>query len=321
LPARSGKDRAADVAAGSAHGDGAAVSDQLAARFDGDRALRHVVELVDRGGRHHGAPDREQAVRALEADLVAVADRVERQPHRARETSTGIELDLVNLIARLKPDTKRRVLLATHWDTRPRADRDADPARRSLPVPGANDGSSGVAVLVELLRVLRSEPAAFPDLGVDVALFDGEELVVPGEPPCCPGSRHFAESLATTYVGGPPLAAIVLDMIGDRELTLRREAFSDLRARWLVDLVWTAGRRRAPAVFLDSIQPTVLDDQGPLLAAGVPAVLMTDLEYAAWHTMDDLPERLSAQSLATVGVVLLDVLAELARREPGAAAS
>jgi hypothetical protein len=178
-----------------------------------------------------------------------------------------------------------------------------------------------VATLIELLRALRSDPAALPDLGVDVALFDGEELLVEGDPPCCPGSRHFAATLASTYPDGPPSAAIVIDMVGDRELTFEREASSDLRARWLDDLVWSAGRRRAPEVFLDQVQPAVLDDHSALNAAGIPSVLLVDLDYDAWHTLNDTPDRVSARSLELVGAVLLDVLGELARREPGGGSS
>ena len=136
-----------------------------------------------------------------------------------------------------------------------------------------------------------------------------------------PGSRNFAETLATNYPDGPPTAAIVLDMVGDRQLSLRREALSDRRARWLVDLVWAAGRRSAPEVFLDEVQPPVLDDHSALLAAGVPTILLVDLEYDAWHTVADTPDRVSARSLETVGAVLLDVLGELARGKAGGGGS
>jgi hypothetical protein len=146
-------------------------------------------------------------------------------------------------------------------------------------------------------------------------MFDGEELLAEGEPPCCLGSRHFGERLATTYPGGPPRAAIVIDMVGDRELTFERESRSDLRARWLDDLVWSAGRRRAPEVFLDVVRSPVLDDQDALQRAGLPAILVIDLDYDAWHTTADVPAVVSARSLTTTGEVLLDVLAELARDE------
>jgi hypothetical protein len=286
--------------------------ERFTSRFDGERALRHLETLVERGQRWVGAPERDTAIAALEADLAEVADRVERQTFAATAEAVG-DVELVNLLARWRPDAPRRVLLATHWDTRRRADRDPDPSRQGLPVPGANDGTSGVVVLIEMLRALRSGAAQIPALGVDVALFDGEELIAEGEPPCCLGSRHFAETLAATYPAGPPRAAIVIDMVGDRDLAFERESRSDLRARWLDDLVWSSGRRRAPDVFVDVVRSPVLDDQGALQRAGVPAILLIDLDYEAWHTTADTAERVSVRSLATSGEVLLDVLAELAR--------
>jgi hypothetical protein len=291
-----------------------ATSQRTRARFDGERALRHLEELVERGHRQVGGPSRAEAVAALESDLAAVADRVERQELGASVGALG-DVELLNLLARWRPGAQSRVLLATHWDTRLHADRDPDPSRRKLPVPGANDGGSGVVVLIELLRILQSGAVALDRLGVDVALFDGEELVVEGEPPCCPGARHFASTLSSSYPAKPPVAAIVIDMVGDRELTFEREARSDLKARWLVDLVWSVGRRHAPAVFLDVVRSPVRDDHVALQQAGVPAVLMIDLDYEAWHTTSDTADRVSAESLAITGEVLLDVLAELARRD------
>lgn len=284
-----------------------------AQRFDGERARRLLVELVERGHRHLGAAEREAALAALENELQAVADGVERQRVEPVGTAPGDGLELVNLMARWRSESPRRALLATHWDTRPFADGDPDPSRRGLPVPGANDGTSGVVVLIELLRVLRSDPGGLSELGVDVVLFDGEEIGPSGPDPCCPGSRAFAASIGSIYPDHPPEAAIVIDMVGAREPTFRREANSQRRARWLNDLVWGFGRQRAPRSFVDDLQPGVLDDHLALLEIGVPAILIIDMGYDAWHTRADTSDRVSAQSLATVGRVLLDVLAELER--------
>jgi glutaminyl-peptide cyclotransferase len=285
-------------------------------RFDGNRARRLLVELVERGHRQLGAAEREAALAALESELQAVADGVARQPVERAGNAPADGPELVNLVARWRPEAPRRALLATHWDTRPSADADPDPAQRGLPVPGANDGTSGVVVLIELLRVLRSDPAGLSELGVDVVLFDGEEIGSSGSVPCCPGSRFFAQRLASLYSGAAPEAAIVIDMVGAHQPSFRREASSQLRARWLNDLVWRAGRQRAPASFVDELQPGLLDDHLALLEVGVPAVLIIDMSYDAWHTRADTADRVSAETLATVGRVLLDVLAELERGSP-----
>jgi Zn-dependent M28 family amino/carboxypeptidase len=216
----------------------------------------------------------------------------------------GEHLRLTNIIAVFNPSARRRVLLAAHWDSRPRAERDSDPERRSRPIPGANDGASGVAVLLELARLMKMQP---PPVGVDIVLFDGEDYGEEGDADrYLLGAREYARSLAGTRL---PDFGILLDMVGDAQLEIRREENSVLHAPEVVDLLWATAARLGIPEFAEGPGPAVLDDHIPLINAGIPTANIIDFEYPDashrfWHTHADTPEQCSPASLEAVGCVL-----------------
>lgn len=283
--------------------------------FSGADALARV-EVLMQWPRGLGDPRRGRSIDALERMLVAAgAESVQRQPLRASDPATGDEYALVNLIGHLRPSAPRRFVLATHFDTRPWADEDPDPAARVMPVPGANDGTSGVAVLLVLMPLLAE--ALPPDVGVTVILFDGEELGRPGQGGYCMGSRYFADQARQQ----PPAwlqhaeLGIVLDMVGDRDLGLPQEPLSRGHAPELVDRIWEVGRRRGHPQFEERPRAGgIMDDHVLLTEAGVPSVLIIDKEYGPWHTQHDTLSQLSAQSLAAVGDTVLHTVLELASK-------
>jgi len=277
--------------------------------IDAARILGSVRSMVEFGQRWYGAPRRDAAIERLVEALRSVTDSVSREEIEREEPISKISYRLVNLVGRLRPEASRRVLLASHWDTRLWAEEDPDPARRGEPIPGANDGTSGVAVVLEVARVLREHGPR--DLGLDVALFDGEEFGRPGSVRYCQGSTAFSADLARWYPNGKPVAAIVVDMVGDRDLHIRREGFSVRSAGWLVDLVWKHGRAIRPDVFPDETGSSILDDQVPLQRAGIPAVLLIDLDYPYWHTHADTVDKVDAANARDVARVLLRSIAEL----------
>ena len=305
-----------------------AVSSEPGPSFSGAAALARVEALM-RWPRTLGDPARERSIEALARMLEdAGAERVERQAFTASEPGavaafgTAAErYALVNLLGHVRPDAPRRFVLATHFDTRPWADEEPDPAAHAEPVPGANDGTSGVAVLLELLPTLAA--ALPPDVGVTVILFDGEELGRPGEGSrggYCMGSRYFAAEAARQPPGWlrGAEAGIVLDMVGDRDLHVPIEPGSAARAPALVQRLWAVARRRGHAQFEDRERAVgILDDHVFLSAAGVPSVLVIDDEYDAWHTRRDTLDRVSARSLAAVGDTVLYTLLELAASPKG----
>ena len=144
--------------------------------FDGHRALRELYRLVRRGNRYYGAPRREEVIQLFESRLRAYGAETVRQRFEAEERQSGVRYTLTNIIGRITPSRPQRIVLGTHWDTRLWAEEEPDPARRAEPIPGANDGTSGIVVLFELARVLKRAPLRH--IGVDIALFDGEEFEV-----------------------------------------------------------------------------------------------------------------------------------------------
>jgi hypothetical protein len=285
-------------------------------RFSGEAALARVEALMALP-RTLGDPRRTESIAALVRMLrEAGAARVEQQAFVARDSVTGEPYALVNLFAHVNPTAPRRFVLATHFDTRPWADEEPDPALHGQPVPGANDGTSGVAVLLELVALLAE--ALPPEVGVTVILFDGEELGRPGtgrEGGYCMGSRHFAAQAAEdppAWLRGATLG-IVLDMVGDADLHVRVEPGSAARAPAVVSTLWDVARRRGHAQFEDrGLERGILDDHVFLADVGVPSALVIDHDYDAWHTRRDTIDRLSAASLHAVGDTVLYAVLELA---------
>ena len=281
--------------------------------FSGERALLDLRRYAARGHRYYGAPEREEVVQELSRDLSALGALVVTQRFEVTERGSGARYTLTNLVGRLWPERPRRVLLGTHWDTRLWAEEDAEEGRRGAPIVGANDGTSGLAVLLELGRLLKERPLA--GLGVDVVLFDGEELGRPGSDDYCAGSRHLAARLSELYappMEGAPAAVVVLDMVGDAELTLPPERSSLQTSRALTQLVWQeASRQGAGAFVADRLGPWIIDDHSPFQELKVPSILLIDYDYKPWHTHADTPDRCSAESLQQVGATLWAALARL----------
>ena len=221
---------------------------------------------------------------------------------RFRSESPAGGVDLTNVIASFRLEERERVLLAAHWDTRMVADLDPDPARQAEPILGANDGASGVAVLLALAELMAERP---PSVGVDLVFFDGEDGGGGGGlGDWCLGSSYYAAHLGS-YA---PRYAVVIDMIGDSDLGIPMEANSLAAHPRLVSQVWEAATRVGSESFLDHQGPAMYDDHVPLIRAGIPAVLVIDPHYESWHTTEDTPDKCSPESLGEVGRVLVDLV-------------
>jgi Zn-dependent M28 family amino/carboxypeptidase len=200
------------------------------------------------------------------------------------------------------------VILSAHWDTRPWADQDVSAENREKPVPGANDGASGVAVLLEFARIFAAHP---PPMGVDLIFFDAEDVGESGmSESFALGSQYFARNLpqGTSY-----RFAINFDMVGDRSLEIYREANSDAFAPALMDAVFRRARLLGYPQFIDEKVAGIYDDHMPLNEAHIPAIDLIDFNYPDhtnryWHTLDDTPDKCSPESLKAVGTVILHLL-------------
>ncbi len=268
--------------------------------FDQAAAFRLLERQCEFGPRPPGSLPHEEMKLWLIETLKPLADGVSIQ--RFTVLSDTGQVDLTNVIASFKPDARERVLLGAHWDTRPVADEDPDPANRASPIPGANDGASGVAVLLELASVMsKSEPR----VGVDLVFFDGEDGGDGGGlPQWCMGSAYYAGAMG----GYCPKYAVVIDMIGDADLSIPKEPNSVQTSRDVVEAVWDAARRAGSTSFTDDFGKPMFDDHIALIRAGVPTALVIDFDYAYWHTLDDTPDKCAPESLGEVGRALVELL-------------
>jgi hypothetical protein len=269
---------------------------------DGERAQARVVHQVAAGPRVPGTEAHARILDWMEAELTRLGGRVGRQAFT--DTTLGRPLALTNLVARFGPEARRAgaaaadLVLCAHWDSREWADEDPDPVLARQPVPGANDGASGVAVLLEVAELMSRRT---PRVVVDLVFFDGEDQGAPGDPGgFCLGSRHYAARLAGQ---AKPRAAFLFDMVGDSDLRIHPEVQSAERAANLVALVLEAARATGARSFHPEPRHVITDDHVPLLEAGIPAVVVIDFDYPAWHTHRDLPDQTSAASLAEVARV------------------
>jgi len=271
---------------------------QARPQFDGQAALGYVGQQLAFGPRVPNTEAHRQTGDWILGQLRHRTDSVEVQEF-AHVTQSGDTLRLRNLIGKFRPEAMDRVLYMVHWDTRPYADKSSNLGQQRLPVPGANDGASGVALLLAVADALQLIPPAF---GVDLVFVDGEDYgdFSAGDDVLI-GSRHYAEQIDRTHL---PLFAVIWDMIGDRDLQLYQEGYSASRAPEVVERVWRqAADLGYGRVFRPTVGPTVVDDHVPLQEAGVRAIDVIDFEFPAWHTTDDTIDKVSAESLQIVGEV------------------
>lgn len=272
--------------------------------FDGARALQYVATQVGFGPRVPNTAAHRRAGDWLLQQLRERADTVEVQAFH-HVAASGDTLALRNFIAKFRPDAPERVTYVAHWDSRPVADKSINLAERRLPVPGANDGASGVALLLGVADALALTPPA--NFGVDLVFVDGEDYGDFGtETDVLLGSKRYAERVANAPA---PLFAVVWDMVGDRDLQIFQEYHSATRAPEVVDRVWRVadelGYRRT---FRPTVGYSVTDDHIPLLERGLRAIDVIDLDYPYHHTTEDTLDKVSAESLQKVGDVALALL-------------
>ncbi|MCJ7577707.1 MAG: M28 family peptidase, partial [candidate division Zixibacteria bacterium] len=206
-------------------------------KFDGSEAFQYLTAQCQLGPRNPGSEGHQRTKKYLFDKLRRNTNLVKTQEFVYQDTSGGKKLELTNIIASFYPDKKQRILLCAHWDTRPTADRDPDSSLREKPILGANDGGSGVAVLLEMARIVSQKR---PKWGVDIILFDGEDYGPEGElEKFCLGSKYFAKNKGEYK----PEFGILLDMIGDKDLNIYKEGYSSRYAKKIVDLVWGTAQK------------------------------------------------------------------------------
>lgn len=232
----------------------------------------------------------------------------------------GTKLHSTNIIAHFNPQAERRILICAHWDSRPWADNDPDSTNWRKPVLAANDGASGVGVMLEVARLLQNDTTLA--IGVDLVCFDAEDYGTPqwaeknedSEKTWALGAQYWAKNLPEGY---NPQFGILLDMVGGQGAKIYQEHFSLRYAASIVDKVWSAARHAGfGSVFANEVGGGVTDDHIPVNEAGIPTVdiipFYPDCRQSSfgptWHTINDDMEHLDSNTLKAVGQTLIQVI-------------
>jgi glutaminyl-peptide cyclotransferase len=270
--------------------------------FDAKRAMGYLEAVCKIGPRISGTEGMQKQQALLKDHFEKHGARVELQRFTARQESRREPVAMANLIASWHPERQRRVILCSHYDTRPIADQEPDPRRWREPFVSANDGGSGVACLMEMAHQMKDVKTA---VGVDFVFFDGEEYIWDNRrDKYFFGSQHFGREYRTGRPGHRYLGAVLLDMIAGPNPRFPREPKSLVRAGALVEELWAIAAEQQCDAFRSHLGEEVLDDHIALNDAGIPAVDIIDFGYKHWHLLSDVPENCSPEGLSQVAQVL-----------------
>lgn len=259
--------------------------------FDGDNAFKYAEKQLEFGARIPGSIAHQNTISYIESTLKESGWQTEIQEDALPQ------YNLKNIIAKRDSDTRPWVIIAAHYDTRFFADQDPVLAHRNQPVPGANDGASGVAILLELARVLPKDMQK----NVWLVFFDAEDQGQISGWDWILGSKSFV-----AHLSGKPDQVVIIDMVGDTDLNLYFERNSDETIR---TEIWnSAADLGYENAFIPQLKYSMLDDHTPFIEAGIPAIDIIDFDYPYWHTTNDTIDKISAQSMKMVGETLLNWL-------------
>ncbi len=259
-------------------------------KFDSGRAWEHLRQLVAIGPRPSGSPAIEQTRKYIK-DQLALSGLTTVEQSWDDQTPLD-KVHMVNLAVTIPGARKERIVIAGHYDTK---------LYRQFRFVGASDGGSSAAFLIEIARVLKSRKNP---MTIELLFLDGEEARMPewGGNDNTYGSRHYVEMAKRDGSLASLKAMLLVDMIGDRDLDIRRDTNS---TPWLSNVIWEAARRQNLDDYFIADSTRIEDDHLPFLAAGIPSVDIIDLDYEAWHTAKDTLDAVSARSLQVVGDVVL----------------
>ena len=309
--AGSAESAGSEKSAGSVESPRSETKPTLQPLFSGEFSLQHIAKQVSFGPRIIGHPAKQQTLDYIQELLLSEADKFVVQPfqrHGLKGNNIWVSFypDYPDYPNKPSSAARKRIMLGAHWDTRPVSDKDSDSERATQPVIGANDGGSGVAVLLEMARLLSAERAP---IIVDLVFFDLEDM---GDIDNLPFSIGASEFVAKNRFYRPT-AGVIVDMVCDRDLVIPREMFSRKGAPKLQDKIWHIAAQQQAEVFVDRDGSYISDDHLPFLKAGLKVVNLIHSPFPkSWHTSNDSIERCSAKSLQQVG----DVLVELIYTEP-----
>tara|TARA_Y100001970_G_scaffold86801_1_gene109477 strand:- start:2 stop:892 length:891 start_codon:yes stop_codon:yes gene_type:complete len=272
--------------------------------FDSSKAYDYVLKQCDFGPRYPGSIGHEECKTFLFNELLKYSSETIIDNHKIVDPLTLDSVKIYNIFSRINPEKKDRILLMAHWDTRRFADKDLKLENHAKPVLGANDGASGVAVLLALIQQLNLK-----NIGIDILLADAEDMGNYGEPETWAiGSKLFSQK----YPHPLPQFGICVDMVADKDLKIKVEKYSYQMAPQLIQYLWSMASSKGYDNFIFEIGPGIIDDHLSFSSTtGIASINLIDLDYEHWHTVNDIPENISKRSLEVVGSVLLDFLIEM----------
>jgi hypothetical protein len=286
--------------------------------FNEIEAFRLLTEQVGLGPRYPGSSGHRELHRLISQELSRHVSDGRCQPFEV--TLQGRRVRCMNILGIVKgTDSSRRVLIGTHFDTRLIADREDDPLKRAIPIPGANDGGSGTAIMLEYARLMTQSP---PPCDVILAFFDAEDVGDLDDNTFYEGSKYFAAHMGDLI----PDEAIILDMVGGFNMCLDIDlnalyyySVYGLQSKELMLRLYTIAHALNYREFF-GMKPNKLKyigcDHIPFLEKMIPACVLIDIDYPEWHTGDDLPIRCSPRSLKAAGDVVLHYLYSLNSKLP-----
>jgi hypothetical protein len=278
-------------------------------KFDQERALKYLKQLCDIGPRISGSEGMKRQQEIIEKHFKDLGATVTRQEFKARQVSQKSDTPMVNIVVSWHPEKQRRILFCCHYDTRPIADQEENRKNWSKPFVSANDGASGVAMLMELAHHMKDLKG---EVGLDFVFFDGEEYIF--EPSQFGGGDKYffgSEHFASEYTRMKPTrkykyeAGALMDLCHAKGARLKVEQYSYFSAPKVCDAIWKVADGVGAKSFKYAPGPEVLDDHIALNRADIPTADIIDFEYPHWHKLTDTPDKVSGEQMAEVAKVLV----------------
>lgn len=280
--------------------------------FDQDFAYEQIEKQVSFGPRNPGSKGHMAALNYIQSELSKYTDDVVLQQFSYQGYGNET-LQLTNIIAKFNPQNIHRIIICAHWDTRPRAEEDKDINLQNKPILGANDGGSGVGIILELARLLKSNQITY---GIDLILFDGEDYGKPNDlENYSLGAKYFAANLPQDY---QPVFAVLLDMVGDKDAIFPLEGNSRSYAPEVQSIIWSLANQIGAYKFINKKEEAIYDDHIALNESGIQTVDIIDLELIGantqierrnyWHTQNDTMKNIGKNTLKQVGNVIAKLI-------------
>lgn len=272
--------------------------------FDATRAIAAAHHQCAFGPRVPGSAARDSVAAYIAGSLARHGAKVESLRFAIDDPWSNKPLHLVNIVGHYAPSRRHRIVLASHYDSRPWADEDTSAALRAQPVPGAVDGAASAGILLEIARLLGERMPGGP--GIDLVFFDGEDY---GRPDNLSnyllGSRHYVAKRAGHR---PPDLVILLDMVGGRGTRVAREGYSLANSPEYMDAIFARAEALGLTTFLNVAAPSIYDDHVPFIEAGIHAIDLFGYGYPSWHTTRDLPDQIDLLRVSETGRLVVSFL-------------